>query len=166
MVEDERQSKPTLVVHSRRTDEADGDGNFGARAARLRSECSARACKGTNDAARKGAGAATEVTRGRITGARGCTSVQNAKRKSKLCDRNGNGQGGQGPGDRCGSRHSRPGAERWHVGRKAPDERGRTQTGDHGAAAGNASEANADAGGSRGGEQDEGGRIPGGKFKE
>src|SRR5712664_2081604 len=139
MVEDGRQTKPTLVVHSRRTDEADGDGNFGARAARLRRECSARACKGTNDAARKGAGdAASEDARGRITGARGCAGVQDAKRKSKLCDRNGNGQGGEGPGDRRGSRHSRPGVERWHVGRKAPDERGRTQTGDHGAAAGDA----------------------------
>src|SRR5258708_8067205 len=39
-------AKLTLVVHSRRTDEADGDSDIGARAYRLRREGARSACKG------------------------------------------------------------------------------------------------------------------------
>jgi hypothetical protein len=59
-------AKPTLVVHSRRTDEADGNGNTGARAHGLWRTSTANAREGANDAACKGAGdhATSEGARG------------------------------------------------------------------------------------------------------
>src|SRR5580692_11166187 len=88
----EMSAKPTLVVHSRRTDEADGDGSFGARADRLRRESATSACECTSGAARKSAGGRTGevVSAGkgaRSASARGSVSFQDAKRKTQLCNR-------------------------------------------------------------------------------
>jgi len=123
-------AQPTLVVHSRRTDEADGDGNFGARTVYLRRQGATSACEGSCGAARESAGGRTGAdargTNARVTDAG--VSVQDAKREAQLCHRHGNGQGCESSGDRRGSRHPTAGAEGCAHGRKAPDERGRTQT--------------------------------------
>src|SRR5580700_6053046 len=99
-------AKPTLVVHSRRTDEADGDGSIGARAYGLRREGATNASECTRGAARKDAGVSTGKSTGDNTGesarrasARGSVSVQEPKRETQLCDRIGNGQGRKDPGD-------------------------------------------------------------------
>src|SRR5216683_1441883 len=141
-------AKLTLVVHSRRTDEADGDSSIGARAFRLRREGTTSACKGTGGSNRGG------------------TGIQDAKRETQLRDRHGNGQGCEDPGDRCGFRYSDSGPERLTFRRKARDERGSTQTRDHYAAARDEAEANAGGRNSWGGKQNERGRVPGGKWKK
>src|SRR5271165_978954 len=73
-------AKPTLVVHSRRTDEADGDGSNGAGADGLRRESTASSGEGSGSAARKSSGdrADGESARGRRTGG----WIQNAKREA------------------------------------------------------------------------------------
>src|ERR1700674_4016211 len=76
-------AKPTLVVHSRRTDEADGDSSFGARVVRLSRERTASACEGADAAARKSAAtAACKGASGYITGAGTCAGVQDTTRES------------------------------------------------------------------------------------
>src|ERR1700689_1265325 len=79
-------AKPTLVVQIRRTDEADGDGNFDAGASRLRRECAASAREGSCGAACKSA-CGLSGAGSRATGA----GVQDAKRENQLRDRHGNG---------------------------------------------------------------------------
>ena len=79
------------------------------------------------------AAAPAQVDRGASAGTG--SGVQDTKRESQLCDRDGNGQGREGPGDRSGSCHHDAGPEGCALGRKAADERGRTASSDDGAAA-------------------------------
>jgi hypothetical protein len=103
-------AKPTLVVHSRRTDEADGNGNTGARTNDLQRERTASAGEGPNDAACEiaddpscegtGDHSSGEIAVGdSSTRTRPRTRIDDNEAKEQLCHRNGNGPGIEKPGN-------------------------------------------------------------------